>query len=344
MCFLVDHWVISDCCPSRLIAHMPLQDSFKSSGTAGANIKLSKLATVPSKQDLDFAMAQAGKHPRATIELPWKATSSTTTFVLKVCTAEGSEEGPSWTLHAGEALDSPVLWSHDSMDTFLIQSLISAECDQNRALQSYVDTSKPRAVEPVQEEPPLEPIVQSARPDLPAPVDLDRDILDSLQRQMRRQETGLFSEATFYHLVIQEFNRFQQLRLPFSLVIFELALRLNDGGLSLPPLRVLHETATRIQSVGRPLDSLCHFKDPKLALVFPHTGSNDALQRALKIEEAIKASPLGPGLDPRNVALNLGIASIPDTCSHPGILIAAATEALEQSKRTNSAVVLFPSS
>lgn len=323
---------------------MPLQDSFKTS-TAGANIKLSKLTSVPSTQDLDFAMGQAGKHPRAIIELPWKAPSSTTTFVLKVSTAQGSEEGPSWTLHAGESVDAPVLWSHDSMDTFLIQSLITAECDPNRTLQSYVDTSKPRAVEiPSEEEAPPEPIVQTARPDLPAPVDLDRDILDSLQRQLRRQETGLFSEAYFYHLVIQEFNRFQQARIPFSLVIFELALRLNDGGLSMPPLRVLHETASRIQTAGRPLDNLCHYKDPKLALVFPHTGSNDALQRAVKIEEALNASPLGPGLDPRNVVLNLGIASVPDTCSHPGILIAAATEALEQSKRTNSAVVLFPSS
>ena len=320
---------------------MPLHDSFKS---AGANVRLSKLGTVPVLEDLDFAMSQASKHPQAVIELPWKAATSPTTFVLRVTYANDAEEGPSWTLHSGEAVDSAVLWSHDSVDSHLIQSLISAECDPERALVSFVDTAPTRETistpKPNQTPPPRP---QSVRPNLPPPADLDRNILEALQRELRRDGTGLLSEASFYWMVIQEFNRFQQLDLPFSLLILEVGLRLTDGAISLPPLRVLHEIAGRIQGASRALDSLCHYKDPKLAVVLPHTDVNEAMQQAARVKDTLLIAPLGPGLDPSNVAFYAGIASIPDTCNHPGILIAAATEALEQAKRTNNSIVLFPS-
>jgi diguanylate cyclase (GGDEF)-like protein len=320
---------------------MPLHDSFKATG---ANVRLSKLPTVPSIEDLDFSMSQANKHPQAVVELPWKAATSPTTFVLRVTYSDGGDEGPSWTLHSGEAVDSAVLWSHESVDTFLIQSLIAAECDPERALSTFIDTAPKRetVTSPKSNQVPAQR-PQSVRPNLPAPADLDRNILEALQRELRREGTGLLSEASFYWLVIQEFNRYQQTETPCSLLIIEMGLRLTDGAISLPPLRVLHEAAGRMQAASRALDSLCHYKDPKLALVLPHTDINEALQQALRLEQALLATPLGPGLDPSNVALSVGIASIPDTCNHPGILIAAAADALEQSKRTNSSIVLFPS-
>lgn len=322
---------------------MALNESFKTTGNA--NVKLTKLASIPSIQDLDFAMSQASKHPRAIIELPWKTANATTTFVLKVCTAAGSEDGPSWTLHAGESMDAAVLWSHDSMDTFLIQSLISAESDSSRSLQTYVDTSKQA---PILDEPTPPPQPQSpprsARPNLPAPMELDRAMLDAMQWHLRRQETGLLSEAYAYHLLIQEFNRFTRYQTPFAFVLFELAMRLNDGTITLPPVRLLHESANRIQGIGRSLDNLCHFADPRLCLVLPHTGSNETVQLCMRIEQALLQSPLAPGLDASNVLVHFGIASIPDTCEHPGILIAAAMEALEQAKKSNTSVVMFPSS
>jgi hypothetical protein len=52
---------------------MPLHDSFKATG---ANVRLSKLATVPCIEDLDFTMSQASKTPQAVVELPWKAATS----------------------------------------------------------------------------------------------------------------------------------------------------------------------------------------------------------------------------------------------------------------------------
>ena len=66
---------------------MPLHDSFKTN--SGANMRLSKLSAVPSEQDLMFAMNQAGKNPRAVIELPWKTSTSPVTFVLKVSVEQG---------------------------------------------------------------------------------------------------------------------------------------------------------------------------------------------------------------------------------------------------------------
>ncbi len=257
---------------------------------------------------------------------------------------DSSDEGPSWTLHSGEAVDSAVLWSHDSVDTFLIQSLIAAECDPERALNTFIDTAPKREIvsQPKANQTPT-PRPQSVRPNLPAPADLDRNVLEALQRELRREGTGLLSEASFYWQVIQEFNRYQQTETPCCLLMIEMGLRLTDGAISLPPLRVLHEVAGRMQAASRPLDSLCHYKDPRLALILPHTEGNEAMQQAMRLEEALRATPLGPGLDPSNVVFNVGIAGIPDTCNHPGILIAAAVEALEQSKRSNSSILLFPS-
>jgi hypothetical protein len=319
---------------------MPLHDSFK---TTGANVRLTKLATTPGIEDLDFTMSQASKHPQAVVELPWKSVTSPTTFVLRVTFADSSDEGPSWTLHSGEAVDSAVLWSHESVDTFLIQSLIAAECDPERALTTFVDTAPKRETitAPKPNQPAPKP--QSVRPNLPTPADLDRNILEALQRELRREGTGLLSEASFYWQVIQEFNRYQQTETPSGLLMIEVGLRLTDGAVSLPPLRVLHEVAARIQNASRPLDCLCHYKDPRLAVILPHTDINEAMQQAMRLEEALRATPLGPGLDPSNVAFNVGIAGIPDTCNHPGILIAAAVEALEQSKRSNSSILVFPS-
>jgi diguanylate cyclase (GGDEF)-like protein len=325
---------------------MALHDSFKTS--ASANIRLAKLSSIPELQDLSFAMAQASKHPQATIELPWKAAGSSTTFVLKISLSEGSEEGPRWTLHAGDNPDSAVLWSYDSKDTALIQSLISAESEPQRALNSYVDTSKKvdDSIWIKKPEPPAPPPVERTAPriNLPAPAELDRAALDYIQKAIRRMETGIISEAYFSWLTIQEFSRYQRAQVPFALIMFEMSLRLDDGTISLPPLRVLQEAANRVQSNCRPLDLLCHFKDPKLVIMLPHTGSNDAMLFANRIEELLRQSPLTPGLDQRNLVINFGIASIPDTCDHPGVVISAALEALEQGKRTNNSVVLFPSS
>lgn len=325
---------------------MALHDSFKS--TASANIRLAKLSSTPELQDLNFAMTQASKHPQATIELPWKSATSSTTFVLKISLSEGSDEGPRWTLHAGDSPDSAVNWSYDSKDTELIQSLISAESEPARSLNSYVDTSKKvdDSIWLKKPEPPAPPPVERTTPrvNLPAPAELDRNALDFIQKAIRRTETGIISEAAFAWLIIQEFTRYQRAQIPFAIIMFEMALRLDDGTISVPPLRVLTETANRIQNNCRPLDLLCHYKDPKLVILLPHTGCNDAMVFANRIDDLLRQSPLAPGLDQRNLMTNFGIASIPDTCDHPGVLIAAALEALEQGKRTNNSVVLFPSS
>lgn len=322
---------------------MPLHDSFKTN--SGANMRLSKLSAVPSEQDLMFAMNQAGKNPRAVIELPWKTSTSPVTFVLKVSVAQGSDEGPLWTLYNGDTPDSGVLWSHESMDPFLIQSLIAAECDPSRSLNTYVDTSKPAPIaeEPQTARPPERPTRSALHVDLPKPVELDKGILDALQLQLRRKETGLYSEASFYFFLIQEFNRFQRSGLPVALILFDMSITMHDGRLGMPPLRVLHEAAQRIAATCRNLDILCHYKDPILAILLPHTSTNEALPLASRLQNVLLQSPLAPGLDSNNVVLHFGVAAIPDTCDHPGVLIAAAHEALDQGKRTNNSIVLFPS-
>jgi GGDEF domain-containing protein len=324
---------------------MSVNDFYQSS--TSANMRLQKLATSPAPPDLLFALEQANKNPTATIELPWKANNNNATFVLRVNVSDGSEEGPQWTLYLGDNQDAKVLWSHDSTEPIVILSLIAAETDPQRALNTFVDTSKAIALTeaPAWRAQPQEAQAapSSVRVDLPAPAELDKTQLDAFQQLMRRPETGLTTEGGFYWNLIQEFNRYQRANVPVSLILFELAINMGDGKLSLPPLRVLHEATNRIQQNARNLDVLCHYKDPTLAMLLPHTGTREAVSLAGRLEATLLQAPLAPALDSKNIFLRFGVAGIPDTCDHPAIMISAALKSLEQAKATANSIVLFPS-
>ena len=109
------------------------------------------------------------------------------------------------------------------------------------------------------------------------------------------------------------------------------------------PERALKEAFRRFQTNMRGIDILAHYKERQYAFILPGTSSNDAIHFGQKIEKAMLEGPLQPGLDTNQGVFCAGVASIPDTCEHPGIVLAACEKALAQAKERKTSLALFPS-
>lgn len=311
-----------------------------------ASLRLSKLGNTPTTTELDYALEQAKKNTSAIIELPWKSQSSPT-FVLKISASERDGEA-NWVLCKGETADAAVLWSFDSDDTSLIESLIAAETASERSFASAAGTSKPvngGASAPAQQAAPVPQSAPSAVPsvDLPPPVELDRAIVDEIDRNLRNPETGLNTRAAFFFFMIREYCRFESVKSPMAVIVFELLVDYGNDKIMPLPERALKEAFRRFQGVMRSVDIVAHYQERQFAFLLPGISSNDAVQFGKKIEKVLLESPLQPGLNAEQAVLVAGVASIPDTCDHPGILLAACEKALAQAKERRTSLALFPS-
>lgn len=332
----------------------PADDLVTSSGAA--SVRLDKLSGAPSTIELDFALAQAQQNASAIIELPWR-TATNSTFVLKVSLFEG-EDGPRWSLFKGETADAAVVWSFDSDDTSLIESLIAAECSNERGV---VGTEKNGAVQNMQATAPPSPVVAPdatavgvnsgagavssliSQPRLPEPVPLDPALLQEVEKTLLAEATGIATRGAFFYFVVREFARYQALKAPYAVMIFEMWADYGGGKRQALPERALKEALTRLTSGLRPIDMLAHYADHQFACILPGLISNQAIELGRVLERQLAGAPLQPGLDANQVQFFAGVASIPDTCDHPGIALAAAAAALNQAKERKTSLVLFPS-
>lgn len=324
---------------------MPLDDNNASSG---ASLRLTKLSNTPNTTDLDFALSQAKKNTSAVIELPWKSQSSPT-FVLKV-SCFGGDGDANWVLYQGETADAAVLWSFDSDDTTLIESLISAECGPvfseaapapNGASGAGPGpngggTGLPHAVS----KPAPSAVLQV---NLPAPVEFDRSIVDEVERSLRNPETGFVTRAGFFYFMAREFARYESFKTPLAVIVFELLANYGSDKIMPIPERALKEALRRFQTVMNGVDIVAHYKERQLAFILPGASSNDAIQFGQRIEKVLMEGPLQPGLDANQAIICAGVASIPDTCDHPGIVLAACEKALGQAKERKTSLALFSS-
>lgn len=104
---------------------MPLHDSFKSSGGNARLSALSKMSSVPTVEDLTFALAQAQKARKRPIVLVWRTAEVPAGFSLTV-TCGPDPDLPAWHLQFGDEAPKD-MWTHASTDTTLIQGLLVAE-------------------------------------------------------------------------------------------------------------------------------------------------------------------------------------------------------------------------
>lgn len=184
-------------------------------------------------------------------------------------------------------------------------------------------------------------VATASRP-LPAPVDLNRSAVDSIYKSFTNADTGFVSHAAFLFFLVNEFNRYQKDPKPLSVVRFDMCVKpLNAESTIAPmPQKAVQEAGKRIFSVMRPLDWAAHYEQ-EFAILMPFTARAEAGQLAHRMAVALTQTPLVPGLDPKMFGLSIGVASMPDDCTHPGILLAAAQDAKNRARKAGVPVMLF---
>lgn len=313
--------------------------------SALASVRLAKLSLNPTVNDLDNALAQAERNKSAVVELPWKSGVSPT-FVLKVSFADG-EDGPRWSLFRGDSVDANVLWSFDSEDTSLIESLVLAECGTERTLAESVvsSSSVPKSVNPVASGVSASEIAANIASDdnLPPPAVVDETALAAFEQSLREPDTGLLKGDALLYCIKREYERFRATGEGFAIMVLELNVNYGKPVDEPMPERAFKEALGRIGKILRGCDDIGRFADGRFICLFPGATSNEAIEPGKRFEKVLSDKPLQPGLDPAQVRFFAGLASIPDTCLNPGVLIAAAQEALAQAKERRTAVAVFPS-
>lgn len=180
---------------------------------------------------------------------------------------------------------------------------------------------------------------QNAKPLPLEAMGLDRGVIQAGMRGLLRPETELINYPLILHFVEQEFFRFESSGLPFSVIVFEMAVRQPTGPEPLP-IPHIREVAKRVNLITRKIDLLAHFETFGLMLLLPYTNINAASVVANRITQAILSSPICD-LDPQYMAIAMGIAGLPEDCGDIGVLLAGAKEAKRRAQMGSSPIVLF---
>lgn len=169
---------------------------------------------------------------------------------------------------------------------------------------------------------------------------IDHVAIERVNKMLSRPDTGILSYPSFHYFLDQEFQRFQQYRIPYSIIIFEMWAWHNNELKALSPA-ALQEAVSRINGAKRSLDLFAHFEALSYAILLPHTETPAAAVLAHRILEILRARSLGPEANLSQLALAFGVAGIPEDCQEMGLLLAAAKAAKVVAQKNNYPIVMF---
>ena len=432
---------------------MPLFDSLSTSQIH----RLPKMNSVPTTDDLKYAISEGQKRIGKTIELPFEHPNNHQFFVVKLNLSVGNKNPPSWTLQRGDGPNAIRLWNRGSEDVLMVQNKIKIDAQyvpadgeeqvlvpsQPMSLQVNIGSSgmemdnplapgsgdvsgdssapvtpqnnfyaqanqnainafqappqiapapsdnwvdgliqppafnanvsrtnmpalHPGTPQPVSSSPkpaaplPLDQVPDSSQPEparpaatpsvtpsasavaLPPPIKLDVTLIDKIGAGMLDQATGMHSFAAFVYYLFREQALFRRSGTPYSVVIFEVALRIGNENVALPGI-ALPMIIDRVNTVATEFDIVTHLSGGEFAALLPGLGHEAISDWATKLHSAITSEPLTAGNRSEGVLAAIGMATLPHTCDDPEVLIAAARQAKETAKTLVNPILLFPS-
>jgi diguanylate cyclase (GGDEF)-like protein len=146
--------------------------------------------------------------------------------------------------------------------------------------------------------------------------------------------TGLANRGEFDRVLAREVNRAERSREPLSLVVFDVDhfKDINDSRGHQSGDEVLRAVGLALAGAVRDMDLVARYGGEEFALVLPRCDQNDAVRVVKRITQAIRQ---GRGLD--GVTVSSGVATLPANAGTGVALVAAADEALYESKRAGRA-------
>lgn len=448
---------------------MPLYDSLSTSQV----FRLPKMNSVPTTDDLRYAIAEGQKRIGKTIELPFEHPSNHQMFVVKLVLSVGNKNPPAWTLMRGDGPNAARLWNRNSEDVLMVQNKIkidtqyvpqdgetetvipsqpmslqvnigggtdidnplapgavaSPESVAAPAANNFFAQSQQQAINAFQAPPQIapafgenwadglvqppvfnpnasktnipalhpgtaQPVASSPKPaaplpndqvpvvdevpaasqaaptapahqhpqqpqasapapvvapeptaprvPLPPPIKLDVTLIDRVGSGLIDPNTTLHSFATFVYFLFREQALYKRARTPFAVVVFEVALRIGYENVALPAV-ALPTIIERINTVATEFDIVTHLSGGEFAAIVPGLDSAAVSSWAQTLHTAVTSEPLSSSSRNESVLAAIGMATMPQTCDDPEVLIAAARQAKETAKTMTTPILLFPS-
>ncbi|HEY9785409.1 MAG TPA: DUF4388 domain-containing protein [Candidatus Obscuribacterales bacterium] len=159
--------------------------------------------------------------------------------------------------------------------------------------------------------------------------EIDWSAIRAFEKSIVVPETGFLMYPAFFYLLEREYTRFERFQRPFSLLIFELELNVENSETEdlsvLSDRAVLGQVAQRVDRIRRKTDIPGHFEPYGFALLLTETEGAAARNFASRLGEIVASSPLTTSaVKIIRVNVRLGVASVPENCRDLGTLIAAA--------------------
>jgi GGDEF domain-containing protein len=177
-----------------------------------------------------------------------------------------------------------------------------------------------------------------------SPRAINTNAIQSVMMSLRRVETGMFLYPAFLYFLEQEYFRSYRSGTPLSVLVFEMhELRRGLSGEWIRqalPTAALLDAVLRISQLKRHVDLLAHYDAFDYAMLLPNTRANGAHTFASRIIRSLTSEPLG-GIDPAQMSIAFGSATIPDDFVELSSLLGAADLAMVQARQKKVPLVMF---
>jgi hypothetical protein len=267
-------------------------------------VTLPKHEAVPDLPALAKLVAQAQENRENLIALPFEGIGGGS-FVLAVSFSSSKRNIPRWYLFAGDDDGAPIVWMRETSNREEILLILSG-----RASRAGVTTPK---------EPPKPKVSVDT---LIKPADFDQASYYQFYQRLIDPDTSMFPAGAFYWFLSQELVRYQRTKTSFALILLDPRYNQNK-----PDKQTLGWIGQLLSSQMRKLDYVCSLNG-FIAILLAASELPEAINCANRLSDLVTERSAVRNPD-ANLALYAGVAAVPETCEHPGVLISAAELALK---------------
>jgi len=278
-------------------------------------VTLPKMESVPDLPVLGELMQKAQNDRENIIAQPFEGLGGGH-FVLAITYSASKRNVPRWYLFAGDDEGAPLVWVRETPNREEILLILSGRA--SRAGSEPKAPEKPRVT----------------ADGLVKPADFDQAGYYQFYQKLIDPDTSMFPQGAFYWFLSQELVRYQRTKTSFALVLLDARL-----GQATPDKHTMAWVGQVLTSQMRKLDYVCSLNN-LIAVLLAASELNEATACAKRLSDLVTEK--SAARNPQNpITVYAGVAAIPETCEHPGVLISAAELALRKGQAASMQVSAF---
>jgi GGDEF domain-containing protein len=170
-----------------------------------------------------------------------------------------------------------------------------------------------------------------AKPALPPPIELDPSVNSEIEVALLDPNTGLTHFRAFTFFLMREFARFKRFNVALSALAFDFVESASKAPTQLSP--------STSAAIVNQLDSMCsgvHFAtrmdSGDFIVLLCNTDAAESVKCADALLDSLSRDESLRDLFGETISLAIGLATIPNSCDTPGLLLAAAMKAKQMAR------------